>query len=362
MKKQLLYAGLAAAALLGAGCSDRIAKAAPQSAPTSYEVQPGDNAWNLSGQRLGDPTLWKQIVKDNPILQEKGRVYTRNGITYVLLHPGERLQGLERLGITQVPAAPPAPTADTAPAPSQSIHVPPWAWILGVVIVGGIAYFLFRRSLHADPTRRNPQVPGGVTAETARERLVNRGVREHFTILELTPGRASGLVTVSYAGGRTWPRILDNEPAFRARVRFQDGHEEERFMLQRCGNDLRAGASYAFGPDFGFVPNPVEEAAPAPPPEPVAAAAPEPVAEPVPESPAPVREQEEDTMPDGMVRFSFKRAAADQPQHLVRLQGVDADEVFFEINGRTTTLRYTEVDKRRKRPAPAAPTPALEPA
>src|SRR3989344_5637382 len=65
-----------------------------------YVIQDGDNLWNLAGKHLDDVKLWEQIYKDNPFLQEPGRRFQKDGKVYVTIHPGERLIGLERLGIT----------------------------------------------------------------------------------------------------------------------------------------------------------------------------------------------------------------------------------------------------------------------
>jgi hypothetical protein len=65
-----------------------------------YTVKAGDTLYELAGVYRDDPELWRQIMIDNPFLQEKGRVFEKGGKTIVLIKPGEALNGLGRLGAT----------------------------------------------------------------------------------------------------------------------------------------------------------------------------------------------------------------------------------------------------------------------
>ncbi len=356
----MLLAGGALAALLFGAATMPLAQAehtSPAPVTSDYVVQPGDNAWNLSGQHLGDSRVWHRIVEENPILQQRGRVFTRGGVTYVMMKSGEHLQGLAQFGITTVPAQ---ASANAAPPSSMmavatDIHsspfpqVPSWAWwILGVVMVGGAVFYLVRRMLLADPATSGPQmVRDGVNAETARVRFEGMAERQNFDILEQTAGRISGVMNVRYADGTERPRAMRDEPAFEARVRHQNGSIESLYMLQRCGNDLRYGgiSRYLPGPEFRFVADQVAEAAPAPQPEPAAEVAPESVVETPREEAGP-----EVDLPDGTVKFEFRRGRGDQ-QNLIRLTGIEAEDITFERQDRTTTLRYTETPKPRTRKA-----------
>lgn len=49
-------------------------------------VRAGETIWAL------EPLLWHEAITMNPWLVARGRVSERNGITYVLIYPGERLR------------------------------------------------------------------------------------------------------------------------------------------------------------------------------------------------------------------------------------------------------------------------------
>ncbi len=211
--------------------------------------------------------------------------------------------------------------------------------------------------LNRDPAITRPaMVPGGVTATTApvaiqqmAARIAGHGlaatsatVYQAFNILEQVAGRIWGVMNVRYADGREIPRRLNGDRAYRARVRFADGHEEVLYMLQACGNDLRVGgiSRYLPGPEFRFEADPAV-VTPAPVPQPVVqpapAATPMPTPTPQPTEPTPAGPTNE-----GGLMFEMKCSADGRP-NMIRFDSSQVDEFFFGRDGKVT-LRYREVE------------------
>ena len=346
---------------------------AQQTTSTPYVVEKGDNLWILAGEKLKNPVLWEKIYQKNPFLREPGRRFKRGNIVYVLIKPGEKLDGLEELGIIAS-----FDNLDnlklTNPGETVIIHdSATWPyWLVLVALVIAILAYLIGRMLNQNPaTAREPMVDGGVSREMAdrhfQEMAGSQFQRETgrqcpanmFTILEQTVGRIWGILNVRYGDGKEVPRRLNGERAFRARVRFPDQHEETLYMLQACGNDLRYGgiSRYLPGPEFRFeadqpqveTPAPAPAPAPTPQPEP-AQTAPAPTPTPAPEptpAPTPQPESAQATAPtpqgEGVVIFEFKRSSNGQPA-MVRLRGIEAEEFTFSVGPDGTTLRFREVD------------------
>lgn len=297
-----------------------------------------------------------------------------------MIRPGEKLVGLEKLGITATMT--PIEKLELAQPAPVVIHdqLPTWAWwplIAAILLLVGC--YLVYRMLTRDPaTARPAMVPGGVTSETAGPNFQHMAGRVHehatgqyipsqrFVVLEQVAGKIWGVLNVRYADGMSIPRRLVGERAFRARVRFPNGTEEILYMLQACGNDLRYGgiSRYLPGPEFRFeadqpeapvqtapVPAPAE---PAPTPATVV-----PVTAPVghnpvldqyrtPEGPVPQQVMVPAIpQPVGVITFEFKRSNNGQP-NMVRLQGIKAEEFSFSVGPEGTTLRYREVEEEEE--------------
>ena len=328
----------------------------------TYTVQEGDNLWNLAGARLNDARLWEKIYSDNPFLRERGRRFQKQGIVYVMVRPGEKLFGLEKLGIiptitpiSQLQLAQPTPITVTREVPTTPIWV--W-WPLAVALIMLLVAWLIYRMLTKNPvTARPAMVHGGVTADTATENFQQMAGRaqmratgqyvpsQQFTVLEQVAGRIWGVLNVRYADGREVPRRLSGDAAFQARVRFPNGTEETLYMLQGCGNDLRYGgiSRYLPGPEFRFEANPVPQPVPtpaqpepapvAPPPAPVAVA----VAS-EPPAPAPIPEME--TKPD-ILQIVY-RPEENGKDSMVQADGIDVERFTFTKNGSSITFRFRE--------------------
>lgn len=326
-----------------------------------YVVQPGDNLWNLAGEKLGNSQVWAQLVEQNPFLKQPGRSFERDGKKYVIIRPGEQLAGLEELGVTSedISYAWHAPEPITVAATSVE-HDTSWLWaVLAVVVLLLLVAYLILRMLNADPaTTRTPVVNGGVNEVTARNRFQEMAAERYtattgtshpiqrFTILEQTAGHGYGIIGVVDGTGKVVPRKLQGEPVFRARVRFPDEHQEDLYMLQRCGNDLRFGgvSHYIPGKGFRFEPDSVIAANPAP-------AAPAVPVEPAPVAAAPsVAEtaQQPAAQDDGKVQLEYRPETDGQP-NMVRLSGVEVSDFSFSSGPEGVTFRFREIKKGRRK-------------
>lgn len=343
MKRFMLLtaAALAVAVPLGAQVfTDPITSASPVS---EYIVQPDDTLYDLANLKLRDPEKWRWLVQQNPILQEPGRVYDRDGKTVALIRPGERLYGLEEVGVNIASPMPVTNNTGTSTVVSEkpktglADFVKDNWWWLALIVLSALLLWWLRRELRKDPTEsRAPQVPGGIdSVEAARERFAQQGFRQHFTIIDTVPGYISGTMMVRYGDGTVRPRTLDRQRAYQATVRFEDGRTESLYMLQACGNDLRYGGveRYAPGPRFNFTPDPV--VAPAP--------------EPVVEAP-PVQEEAALDLTDVApvtevvdrpeLKMEFKPAEKPGDTAMVRVTGASTNDLVLSIVEDGFTLRF----------------------
>ncbi len=326
-----------------------------------YTVQKGDNLWNLSGDRLRDPLMWQQVVKDNPFLAQPGRKFEQDGKTVVVIRPGEKLVGLEKFGITPALPAPidALPVVDLKGSETGNSSLPWSIWAILAIIAALTAWWLLERMLNKSAaTAGTPVVPGGVTEQTARTQFQEMAALRHqratgtslptqqFIVVDQVAGRISGVMNVRYADGREVPRRLKGERAFRANVRFPNGTVETLYMLQACGNDLRYGgiSRYLPGPEFRFEPD-AQQATASVVPAPAATAAPAPALAIVPaaaQEPAAATQQDEATF-----RFEFKPANDTEPG-LVRVKGAKPNFNVSMAKDGTVTLRYQPIEAYRK--------------
>ena len=61
----------------------------PKKASRTYTVVRGDCLWNIARKYYGSGTQWKKIYDANQGIC--GKPYTRGGITYVMIYPGQKL-------------------------------------------------------------------------------------------------------------------------------------------------------------------------------------------------------------------------------------------------------------------------------
>ncbi|HLC44409.1 MAG: hypothetical protein A2722_01090 [Candidatus Doudnabacteria bacterium RIFCSPHIGHO2_01_FULL_50_11] len=324
-----------------------------------YVVEKDDTLWQLAGQKLNDPLLWEKIYERNPFLRADGRRFVKNGQVIVLIKPGEILQGLEELGITET-FVPASELGLEAPKPIVITKSPDWlpylVAVLAVLLVAILmGYYLLRRMLTADPGTSGPaQVPGGVTDESASLHFQEMAARLHneatsdgvsarsFTVLRLESGRMWGILNVRYSNGRSVPRHLSGQRAYRALVRFPGGDSETLYMLQACGNDLRYGgiSQYLPGPQFRFEVD--NDLTPAWRPAFVAEAEIVPAAAPPELAPAtPVAEEVEE---DGGITIELRPQTDDQGR-MVRVKGVRVGSFTFTQKGTETTFRFREEEE-----------------
>ncbi|CAN5765202.1 hypothetical protein BH11PAT2_BH11PAT2_03340 [soil metagenome] len=332
----------------------------------NYVVRPGDSLWRIAGRNLPNPNQWKWIYNNNPRLKLPGvRTVRHNGTVYVMIHPGDRLCGIDEFGHLTMPT--PVATATPTATATESFRDRPasifananeWWWTplwLLLLIPLWLLLWLYEE-LKKDPVRSGrAQRPGGIhNLEEARRAFEERPMRQHFEILNMVAGRGYGIAGVRYADGITQPRILDGEVMYRATIRRANGSLDDLYTIMACGNDIQASgaSSWIPGVGFRFVPDAAvaEEAAPVATPEqaPVAeepvlepAAAVESVAEPAPS---------EATVDDGKVLIELKRATGELPS-MLRLKGIDVSDVTLTIGDRETTIRFTETPPRSTRKA-----------
>ncbi|MCC7160621.1 hypothetical protein IT399_02800 [Candidatus Nomurabacteria bacterium] len=339
------------------------------SAPVpTYTIQPGDNLWVLSAEKLGNPRVWTSLVHKNPYLQEKGRIFSRGDKTVVLLKPGEKLVGLEELGL--LPESLPisalqSPTTVSKPWPTPApvvvedtmgskLHwLSEWLfwWILIPAIVAVLAFYLFglflsardkrrerreeEQELSQDPVSSGPAVvPGGIEyTETARLESYfqdqassqSHSINPPVRISPIEEGVISGSGMVGYADRARRRRINPAQPGYRARFRFSDGSERVLMSLQACMNPCTYGEGLS---GFTFVPGRI--AVPAPEPAPVSVTP----TRVTPSSPT-------DHPEEGVVRFELRKATAGQPA-MVRITGVDeTGDNTVELRSNVLIFRYT---------------------
>ncbi len=263
----------------------------------TYEAKSGDNLWDLLKAHNMDPTKWREIVGLNPFLEEPGRAFYKGGKIILLVRPGEKIEGLERLKINAIPV----PLSELGIAvTSTSLPQAVWNfltkevdwtfWFLGAVIAVVFAALLNGRkitrkirSIFASASEkkervRHPIIEGGILPANSEavgerfERIAERRLGEINPLADLRSERPHRISAVEsgFLSGRGLVRYrdyserrrLEKEPAYRAIFRFPDGKEEELFFLQKCANDVTFEGTRYEG--FIFVPVRIIIAAPRP--------------------------------------------------------------------------------------------------
>jgi len=333
-----------------------------------YTVQPNDTLWGLAGKNLNSTAAWETIYAANPFLHEPGRRFERDGWTIVVLKPGEKLAGLNEVGIVPTKLM----HAEEKPAPEKWVDplyakrgVSDWIWpVLFLIVLSGIfTYSRLRSSLQRErKLSQNPVTSGvpiyseGVTDETVSEafqyqasdqytRETGRGAPNNlFTVLRSTPGHAWGIMNVGYADDRVEARRLNGERVYQGSVRFPDGKVETLYMLQGCGNDLRFGGVRRYEPrdNFRFEPDPPVVAAHTRPTAAEVAGFDRDSIPPATETaPGPDAPTVTEPVEDGIVRFEIRPATEGQPA-MVRMTGVNEQGAnTIELQPGVITLRYT---------------------
>ncbi len=106
-------------------------------------VSKGQTVWGFSQKAYGTGMRWREIVSQNPFLQQPGRVYYDDGrkMWIVRIYPGETLN----IGGTSVVpiysyTSEEIISEEITPATQESLTVPWWGWLL---IVSGILFFVW---------------------------------------------------------------------------------------------------------------------------------------------------------------------------------------------------------------------------
>lgn len=223
------------------------------------EVRPGDNAWDIASEIFYDGYKWKDLVSQNPLLQEPGRVYHDGKQFYCMMKPGENLvtyqKFLPEIISEKVDTGGLIPTPDPKSGASIPLATSPdydsiAFWIVGslmglVILSYLLSRFLRRRKeREADPVGSGqPQVEGGVSEENAAQRIMNIAEARGMTPLRVTNiqrGRLFGRGNVSYAdvsSGLT--KRFNGEVGYRGIILRTDGTQETIYFLQGCGNDAQ---------------------------------------------------------------------------------------------------------------------------
>ncbi len=130
-------------ALIAIGSMPVVMAQAP--AAQGYVVQQGDNLWKLSGDYLGNPVKWGEVLGANPFLKEPGRQFQApDGRIIVLIKPGERLNGIANLGVTAepVPISELKPATVTVAPVEKKAEATPSFWSGGWVFPGPLSFSL----------------------------------------------------------------------------------------------------------------------------------------------------------------------------------------------------------------------------
>lgn len=102
------------------------------------KVVKGDTVWGYSDEAYGTGLQWREIVAENPFLNESGRVYydQGRGKWIVIIYPGETIRIRGQI-IT------PAFTSEetTTTITTKTIGIPWWGWLL--IVLGGIISIFF---------------------------------------------------------------------------------------------------------------------------------------------------------------------------------------------------------------------------
>ena len=385
MNRKLLMASCAVAlALMVSGCDQ--AKSQGVNNPErvlSYVVQDGDTVSGVALAKNGDGTQYSELAELNPYLKEPARNVRSKGKYVILIYPGEIIRYTDRKQLEEagINLAPGAATDGSNAAPSKPLTDPnwlerSWAWIVGLLLLGGVLYLAYRwREAHRayrDPVGSGPaMVKGGVTDETVAQTFAERGETQarRFTIVgEVVRGKGYGDMLIRFRDGREEHRLLNGHVLYRATVRYEDADADEQiFMLQGCGNDARNGVRYSPEETFRFKRDAVVALAPQPPatePEAVASApepepAPAPVAAVEPPAPAALPEAEGSERTPKL-KIELRPAEGDKGS-LVRITGASTEHMTVELFDDELVLRHqppTKVESSPEAPAAAQLEPA----
>jgi hypothetical protein len=321
------------------------------SASAQYTVKSeSETLWGIAAKNLDAATAWETIYNANAFLHEPGRRYVdhSSGLTIVVIHAGEVLQGVNEAGIVQPPPPPPPPPT-LKPAAPKSKPIPPvakekeaswfWLWVLlFIAALVALGVWLYRRP----PTWR-PVVQGGVADDAQASRLLQESAQaRNASLIRGSEERVRmyGVWATKHRGVPIpIPHRYDGARAWRARFRMPNGTERSGFMLQGCGNDVVLGGAWYLPlhgarveEGWGDTAATTTTTAP-PPPPPVQALPPPPVPAPLPVAAVPpVTEETTRTF------VSFTQASGNGP-NMIRWHGVNAPSFEVEADG-TRVLRF----------------------
>jgi hypothetical protein len=132
------------------------------------KVKKGDTVWDFSQKIYGTGFKWRDIVAQNPFLNEPGRVEKKGDKWVVWIYPGEEI----RIGNKVVTVDNKNQITETTEKTTTTITEAktPWEWLWFVVVaVGIILLFLFLSFLFISKRDKNNeeiQVPRGSNPDT----------------------------------------------------------------------------------------------------------------------------------------------------------------------------------------------------
>lgn len=190
----------------------------------------GDNCWNLAKVYLGIGLRWTDIIKQNPFMQEPGRVWKneQTGIWYALIKPGETLI----IGQTEI-----NPTfvefidtpANSTPQKSEFLFLAsPWWWfwlVIAIIILALLLAVVFNVYRANNTTNNNSSasvhvnIRDGIDLDTRRTLLVRDQEFRDRTLRIVEEGAQNGRLKGFF--------INTNPESFTAAGSFRGAHKPE---------------------------------------------------------------------------------------------------------------------------------------
>lgn len=224
--------------------------------PNFILVKQGDNLWNLSLAKWGEPQ-WRRFFENNSFLSEPGRVRNKNGETIVFIYPGEKL---DFSGINEIPVS--TRLKETVVTimekdKAEILGLPWWGWVIPVIVLWAIIKGLLdderacrnknKNKNTADPATQGPPVyQNGLNDTNVRNHYENRAAQEgiNLSVRNIRKGKlySEEAILTEYRD-HDRPAIYNGQVGYEAEVVLPNGEVELRRTLQDCGNDLRRGAN-----------------------------------------------------------------------------------------------------------------------
>lgn len=240
---------------------------------SDYVIKSGDTLYELSGKNFNDPNLWARIIEKNQFLAKPSRQLKKDGKLIVVIRPGERLIGLQDLGVVPNPIDISGFRLESTPAPASSVSknslvVSPklaspesislwyysWLlwWIVGIALVFFIARWILNVKL-SNPLGSGPRTSLGIYSNQAVDLAKKLLVREHYERTDelLQPDQFSirvvkavyvkGYANILYPGTKGWAlKKFTGEEAFEVIFELPGDELKHIYLLKSTGNQIRS--------------------------------------------------------------------------------------------------------------------------